>query len=54
MERIELEMLIEKNQLTDKEAWELSEEVKKNWWKKNKDRVLGVMEQAADEYQILN
>ena len=40
VERIELEMLIEKNQLTDEEAWKLSEEVKADWWRENKDRML--------------
>ncbi|MCF6156114.1 MAG: hypothetical protein E3K36_12910 [Candidatus Brocadia sp.] len=40
IERIELEMLIEKCQMTDKEAWKLSEEIKEEWWKKNKDKVL--------------
>lgn len=40
IERIELELLIEKSQMTDKEAWKLSEEIKEEWWKKNKDKVL--------------
>lgn len=40
IERIELEMLIEKSQMTDKEAWKLSEEIKEDWWKKNKVKYL--------------
>ncbi len=40
VERVELEMLVEKSQMTNKEAWELSEKVKEDWWKKNRDRVL--------------
>jgi hypothetical protein len=40
MERIELEMLVGKSQMADSEAWELSEKIKQDWWKENKDRVL--------------
>jgi len=40
IERIELEILVEKSQMTDKEAWKLSEELKEDWWKKNKEKVL--------------
>ena len=40
IERIELEILVEKSQMTDKEAWKLSEELKEDWWKKNKEEVL--------------
>ena len=38
VERIELEMLVEKSRMTEKEAWKLSEEIKEDWWKENRDK----------------
>jgi len=40
VERLELEMLVEKSQMTSKDAWKLSEEIKEDWWKKNRNKVL--------------
>ena len=40
IERIELEMLVEKNRMTEKETWKLSEEIKEDWWKENRDKML--------------
>lgn len=40
LERLRLEIIAEKSQLSDDEAWELSEEIKKEWWRKNKDDLL--------------
>lgn len=35
--RLRLEATVEKSQLTEEQAWELSEEIKQAWWEKNKD-----------------
>ena len=40
LERLRLEIIAEKSQLSDDEAWELSEEIKEEWWRKNKDDLL--------------
>jgi len=40
LERLRLEAIAEKSQLTEEQAWELSEEVKQEWWQKNKDKFL--------------
>jgi len=40
LERLRLEAILEKSQLTEEQAWELSEEIKQAWWQKNKDRFL--------------
>jgi len=40
LERLRLEAILEKSQLTEEQAWELSEEIKAEWWKKNKDKFL--------------
>jgi len=40
LERLRLETIAEKSQLTDEQAWELSEKIKQEWWQKNKDEFL--------------
>ena len=40
LERLRLEIIAEKSRLSDDEAWELSEEIKEEWWQKNKDDLL--------------
>ncbi|MFQ5708274.1 MAG: hypothetical protein ACE5HO_12535 [bacterium] len=40
LERLRLEAIVEKSQLTEEQAWELSEEIKQEWWQKNKDKLL--------------
>lgn len=40
LERLRLETIVEKSQLTEEQAWELSEEMKQKWWKKNKGKFL--------------
>ena len=38
LERLRLETIIEKSKLTEEQAWELSEEIKQEWWRKNKEK----------------
>ena len=40
LERLRLEAIIESSQLTENQAWELSEQMKQDWWQKNKDKFL--------------
>lgn len=40
LERLRLEAIAEKSLLSDKDAWDLSEELKRNWWKENKSDLL--------------
>ena len=40
LERLRLEVIVEKSKLTEKQAWELSEELKQKWWQKNKEKLL--------------
>ena len=35
IERLEVEELTEKNQMTEQDAWDISEEIKENWLKNN-------------------
>lgn len=37
---LELERITEKSELSADMAWELSEELKKNWWKENGEKFL--------------
>ncbi len=37
LERLRLETIAQKSQLLEEQAWELSEEVKQQWWEKNKE-----------------
>ena len=40
LERLRLEAIVEKSKLTEKQAWELSEQLKQEWWQKNKEKLL--------------
>ena len=40
LERLRLETIAQKSQLLEEQAWELSEEVKQQWWQKNKEMFL--------------
>jgi len=40
LERLRLETIALKSQLTEEQAWELSEEVKQQWWEKNRETFL--------------
>jgi len=40
LQRLRLEAIVEKSQLTEEQAWELSEEIKQEWWQKNKEKFL--------------
>lgn len=39
-DRLRIETIVAKSELSEKQAWELSEEIKLEWWKKNKDKFL--------------
>ena len=38
--KFRVEKLLEKSQMTREQAWELSEEIKEDWWNRNKDWIL--------------
>ena len=40
LDRLRLETIIEKSQLSEEEAWKMSEDIKQQWWQKNKDKFL--------------
>ncbi|MHC4103357.1 MAG: hypothetical protein ACYSR9_00345 [Planctomycetota bacterium] len=40
LERLRIEAIMEKSQLTEEQAWELSEKVKQEWWQKYKKKFL--------------
>ncbi len=40
LERLRLETIAEKSKLTEEQAWELSEQLKLDWWQKNKGPLL--------------
>lgn len=40
IERLNVETIIQKSRLTEKEIMELSEKIKKDWWKKNRGRFI--------------
>ena len=40
VERLRLEAIVEKSKLTEEQAFELSEIIKQDWWKKNRDSFL--------------
>jgi hypothetical protein len=42
---LEFEKLVKGSTLTEEQAFELSEELKKNWWKENKDWFLDGIKQ---------
>lgn len=37
LEWLRIESILEKSEMTDEQAWELSEKIKEDWWQKNKD-----------------
>ena len=41
LERLRIESILEKSQLTEEQAWELAEEIKEAWWQKNRCKFLG-------------
>ena len=41
LDRLETEELAKKNKMTEKDAWEISEQIKADWWEQNKDTFLG-------------
>ena len=40
LERLRLEAIVEESKLTEEQAWELSEQLKQEWWQKNRDKLL--------------
>jgi hypothetical protein len=44
LERLKLESLLEKSQLTEEQAFSLSEEIKENWWNQHKQNILAKIE----------
>jgi hypothetical protein len=40
LQMLELEEFASKSKMTENQAWEISEEIKQNWWEKNKDKFL--------------
>lgn len=40
LERLRLEAIVEKSMLTEEQAWELSEQLKQEWWQKNQAKLL--------------
>ncbi|MBN2011810.1 hypothetical protein JW960_20945 [candidate division KSB1 bacterium] len=40
LERLRLEEIAEKSEISDQQTWELSEQLKKEWWQKNKEKFL--------------
>jgi hypothetical protein len=44
LERLKLESLLEKSQLTEEQAFSLSEEIQENWWNQHKQNILAKIE----------
>jgi len=40
LERLRIETILQKSALSEEQAWELSEETKRQWWAKNKEGFL--------------
>jgi len=40
LERLRVEAIVEKSKLTEEQVWELSEQLKRDWWQKNKEKLL--------------
>lgn len=40
LERLRIETILRKSALSEEQAWELSEEIKRQWWQKNKEGFL--------------
>ena len=43
LERLEIEEIAEKNSMTEEQAWNLSEEIKENWYKKNEQKLSSII-----------
>ena len=39
-QRLKSEMIVRKSRLSEEAAWELSEEIKQEWWEKNREKFL--------------
>jgi hypothetical protein len=39
IERMELELKVKKIKMTEEQAWELSEEIKSDWWNENEQKI---------------
>lgn len=46
LELIRFYDLVKGSEMTEQKAWELSEEVKGEWWAKNKDHIMAKMDAA--------
>lgn len=46
VEWVEYLNLVQQSQLTEEGAWELSESIKADWWKANRERILEKINQA--------
>jgi len=40
IERLKIETIVEKSKLTEEQATALAEEIKKEWWERNKEKFL--------------
>jgi len=45
--KFELEKVLSENQMTQEQAWQLSEEIKTAWWKNNQERILNMNKYTA-------
>ncbi len=43
LERLETEEIADKNYMTEEEAWNLSEEIKENWYKENEEKITNII-----------
>ncbi len=43
LKEIEIENYLQKNKMTESDAWNLSEEIKENWWRENKEKILSMI-----------
>ena len=43
LERLEIEEIAEKNSMSEEQAWNLSEEIKENWYKKNEQKLSSII-----------
>lgn len=41
LQKIQLETSVENSELSEEQAWELSEQLKDEWWKEHKSSLLG-------------
>ncbi len=40
---IQFQDVVKDSEMTEEKAWQLSEEIKEDWWAKNKDRIMAKM-----------